>query len=278
MLLKDELRVLLEQDPILYSDLQGLIEQMLDEIGSVDAELRDQLIYTMFGRLISEGYVTEQQAIYILDRCREKLVEGIGEVESDTVFTRSFSALTITLILQKDRQTPFLSTEILFHVFKEGMNYLKLEQDVRGHVPGKGWAHSIAHGADLLTEIVRHPEFPSRLFVNVLDTINICLFKNRTGPYIDDEEERLLFAIDALIEKGISTSELTAFIQQLSTSLHDVQRQNGYELDFYWKRSNMIHFLRGFYFRLVYKNTHPDLRDEILAILQNWHTQMYGTE
>ena len=35
--------------------------------------------------------------------------------------------------------------------------WLLRERDLRGFVPGKGWAHAVAHGADALGTLARSP-------------------------------------------------------------------------------------------------------------------------
>lgn len=275
MTLKFELKEMRGDEFSNHPDIDSLIERMLDDIGSTDAELRDQLIYTAFGKLIAGDYLTQQQLEHILETCRHNLFVGIGATSSDLVFTRSFSSLVIALILQKDRLRPFLQKEVVLEVFEESMKYLALEQDVRGHVDGKGWAHSIAHGADLLAETVRHPSFPPNLFSGVLKTIEVCVFKEMTAPYIDDEEERLVFVLEALIEKGISDHTLGEWVNDVSNTLQDVHRKEEFSVRFFWKRSNVINFLRGFYFRLLYKDEHLELRARISKILQQWHIHLY---
>ncbi|MDE1547788.1 DUF2785 domain-containing protein [Jeotgalibaca caeni] len=265
MTLKNELRNLEASLP--DSDINVLIEKMLGNIGSTDSELRDTLIYQTFGKLICEDYVTNEQMEHILEVCLRNLFMNIGQKESDSVFTRSFSSLVMVLVLDKDQEKQFLSEDILKKTTISSMNYLKLEEDIRGHVVGKGWAHSIAHGADLLTAAIRHPSFDPTLSFECLETIQGCLFK--TGhPFMDEEEERLLFAVEALQEKGVSENDMENWIWKIFDELNEVLEKEGYSLNFFWKKSNVIHFLRGYYFRLLYKNRCLKLRETIGTILE----------
>ncbi|GGP14526.1 DUF2785 domain-containing protein [Oceanobacillus neutriphilus] len=259
-------------------DLNALIEKMLDNIGTTDAELRDALIFNTFGKLILEDCLTNKQMEYILDVCLHKLFLGIEEKESDLVFTRSCSALVIGIILHKDRQKRFLQDGAAVKTIKQSIEYLNLEEDTRGYVEGKGWAHSIAHGADLLTEAIKHPCFDNRLSFECLETMKRCLFKEGTtkSPYIDEEEERLLFVLEALIDKGIKDKEITFLILDITDKLQELKTKEGDNLNFYWKKSNAVNFLRGLYFRLLYKNTYPEIRKNIAAILEQWHRETYN--
>ncbi|MED3553686.1 DUF2785 domain-containing protein [Cytobacillus praedii] len=259
-------------------DMDSLIEKMLGSIGSIDSELRDKLIYNTFGKLIMEDFLTVKQMHHIIDICYKNLFFDIGQKASNTVFTRSFSALVIALIIEKDREKRFLSDDIILKLINGSIEYLNLETDIRGYVEEKGWAHSIAHGADLLSETIRHPLFNTKFSYKCLETIKHCLFKESTDdtPYVDDEEERLIFAVEALMEKGITSNEIESWVVELSNELNELLENEGYSLNFFRKRSNVVNFLRGFYFRLLYKNSNLKLRENIVTALKHWHEKLYN--
>lgn len=279
MTLKLELKAIDYETVLKRSDLDNnLIDRMLDNIGSTDPELRDTLIFNTLGTLIMKDYLTGSQMEHIVEVCRSNLFLGIEKIESDFVFTRSFSSLVLGLLLQKDRERPFLREDIVLKTIEESISYLNLEKDIRGYVEGKGWAHSIAHGADLLTKAIKHPSFNNSLSIKCLEAIKQCLFKETTtkGPFIDDEEERLLFALEALMDKRITENEINTWIVDVSDSLQVLLKQEGYSLNFFWKRSNVITFLRGLYFRQLYEGEYSDSRKIIIDVLQQWHQQLYS--
>ncbi|MFD2445495.1 DUF2785 domain-containing protein [Bacillus sp. CGMCC 1.16607] len=276
MSLKSELKNV--DTALLQSNLDSLIDRMLDNIGSVDSELRDTLIFNTFGKLILEDYLTEKQMEHILKVCLCRLFMNIGQKGNDSVFTRSFSALVIGLVLEKDSEKRFLSGDILKQATEGSIEYLKLEKDIRGYVEGKGWAHSIAHGADLLTSAIRHPNFNFTLSSECLEIIKICLFKESISglPYVDDEDERLIFAVEALMEQGLTDSDIEIWILKISNELKKLLENEGYSLNYFWKRSNVVNFLRSFYFRLLYKSDYLRLRENIVKILEQLHSQLYN--
>ena len=112
-------------------DLDRLTERMLKEIGSTDPELRDDLIYRTFVRLIHGSYLTPKKMTYITEICLENLFLSIGERDSDSVFTRSFSALVIALILEKDREQSFLDHELAVRAIESSILI-----DGSGQTPG----------------------------------------------------------------------------------------------------------------------------------------------
>ncbi|WP_220349848.1 DUF2785 domain-containing protein [Virgibacillus dokdonensis] len=126
-----------------FSDdqLDSLLEEMLENIGHTDPEIRDDLIFNSFVKLILKDYVTKEQTIYILQKCMSEqyLFFNIEDKTiGDSVFTRSFSALVIATILYKDATTRNLSSELVLYAIHVGIEYLLLEQDYRGYVEEKG--------------------------------------------------------------------------------------------------------------------------------------------
>ncbi|MFC4560119.1 DUF2785 domain-containing protein [Virgibacillus kekensis] len=282
MKLKETLEILNDKDNFSVEnvDLYNLIDSMLVNIGTTDPVLRDTLMYTTFGKLVMEDYLSEEQMKYILrvSLDNEHLFFKIGERDSDSVFTRSFSALVVALILEKEKQDRFLEPEILVNTTNASLTYLSKERDIRGYVEEKGWAHSIAHGADMLEGAIRGKDFDRDLTGRCLETIKVCLFKGEAGdgPYIDDEEERLIFAVEALLDKGLPAEALDNWVVGLSESLQDVWNEEGFSLLFFRKKSNVLNFLKALYFRLAFRGECSGVRESIQSLLKQWHDKFYS--
>lgn len=110
MVLKQELKELnWDEFKVNEDGKKRLIDAMLAEIGSVDPELRDHLIYSSFAKLILNDYLNQSLMAHILDVCLDPfhLFYKLGETDTDSVFTRSFSALVIALLLEKDQHDQF---------------------------------------------------------------------------------------------------------------------------------------------------------------------------
>ncbi|MBB2482172.1 DUF2785 domain-containing protein [Bacillus sp. APMAM] len=265
--MKDEEISLLNQDE--------LVDMMLKYIGDTDSVLRDDLIYLTFCRLVENSLI----GFSLMERILETSIGAnylffqIGEVNSDSVFKRSFSALAVQLILNQDIEERFLSKELVEKSIQSSFHYLQKENDVRGFVEEKGWAHSIAHGADLLTTAISHPVFYPSQIPDALETIRSCLFKN--GSYIDDEDERLIFAIDALLDKGLSDELLGDWLQRISSSLDEIFKMESYSFHFYRTRTNMMNFLKSLYFRLGFMDRGQESRVQIAHIIKRWHDVVY---
>jgi hypothetical protein len=268
--LKIELKGLDFDNPetIIHKHLDTLIKDMIENIGSTDSELRDKLIYTSFYHLINKNYLDHQQMEYLLQTCLDQnhLFLCIGSKTDDSVFTRAFSSLVVALVLGKDRIERFLSEDTVKKTIESSMKYLLEEEDTRGYVEEKGWAHSIAHGADLLDEVVKHPLFNMSLATECMDTIRRCILIETA--YVDDEDERLISSIISLLEKGMNENLLKDLVTDLSDEVTEIRASNGFSPTFFRKNTNLNQFLKSLYFRLHFLERGTQTRKEIEGILK----------
>lgn len=231
-------------------NLIELTTYMLKHLGSLDSELRDKLIYRTFCKMITNNYLSQshlkQMLATILDD--KYLFKGIGLKEDDSVFTRSFSTLLIALILDADNRKDFLSQDTVLLVKDCLLKYMLMEQDLRGYVKDKGWAHSIAHGADVLDELVKSHKLDQGAYKNIL-TIIINKVHVYDYAYHDDEDERLITPIIAMLQRGLPENDLIEYIEGISNYLE--QKNKELAVENYWiLYANTKSFLRSLHFRM----------------------------
>ena len=230
-------------------EVNKLLQFMLQNIGNLDAYLRDDLVYGGFCHLILNEKLSAEQLELILTTCMndEHLFLNITHKDpSDDVFTRSFSSLVITLIFEKDREKRSLPEELVVEAIQRSIHYLSLEKDYRGIVNTKGWAHAVAHGSDLLTEAIRHPLMSdSQLLCIALQGLKSCL--HTEYALIDEEEERMLPVIDALLEKGLTDEQLLTWLRELHyIEVEDWYKKYRYEWNVRrFETSLLRHLLKG---------------------------------
>ncbi|MGE7623033.1 DUF2785 domain-containing protein [Viridibacillus sp. NPDC096237] len=250
---------ILERKALIAKQGDELLSNMLQEIGAVDAELRDQLIYRTFMEMLGDRLLTHEQMHFLFRECvsEKYLFFQVGDEQSDTVLTRSFTALLLTGILTTDAELGFLPNEELATYLEKSGYYLQRERDIRGFIDGKGWAHSIAHGADLAAATVRHPAFELRMAPPILQAIKECLWKN--AVYVDDEEERLIVVIEAMMEKGVPEEVLIEWAEQVFDKLDHHLYSRGYDQSYFKARTCTLHFMKTLYFALKIKKIMPKL-------------------
>lgn len=183
------------------SDAGPVAEALLEHFGSADPRIRDTLAVTLMDRLIEEDRLTLGERVALLRAALDEghLFLGIGESGTDRVFRRSFSVLLVPMVLGSDRGGA-LSQDLVVWALDRVLAYSRMERDWRGYVPGKGWAHAVAHTADALGIAGRHPKTPGSRAPDVLSAIHDLA----TIPYPLGyrEDDRLALAAYQILQSG----------------------------------------------------------------------------
>ena len=188
-----------ERQVYMQAHEEQLLTNMVKHIGDSSSTLRDQTNYRLFVELLSANYWTVERLRPLTMQLinEEHLFLHIQDREAtEAVFTRSFSALWLTALLHADAQLRFLQADDLTLIFQQVARYFLREHDVRGYINDEqGWAHSMAHVADLCVACIRHPQFEVRYAPMILQGVKDAFWKG--SVYIDDEEERFVKVIEA---------------------------------------------------------------------------------
>ncbi len=121
---------------------------LLKYIGNRDPKIRDTGVYFTLLSLFKNQQITNEQVVWLKNYLLQDdvLFFHILEPENDGVFTRSFAVLFLSLVIDQD-QANFHVLELSdYEEIQERMaTYILLEQDGRGFVAEKGWAHVYSH-------------------------------------------------------------------------------------------------------------------------------------
>ena len=170
-------------------------------LASPDPALRDDLAYSILARWIARpNILSSKQLIALTDEWRANLNTGIGESGNDLVVKRSFSALCLASLAEREAKTPFMGANRYHQLVAEASNYLQAEKDLRGYDPRLGWVHATAHAGDLLQGLAHSTQMSKDEEVAILAAIAHRL---STAPqiYIQGEQDRLAAAVDALLRR-----------------------------------------------------------------------------
>ncbi|WP_346942024.1 DUF2785 domain-containing protein [Clostridium sp.] len=267
-LLKEKL-IKIKMNGYINNDPDNVIKISLDMmkcIGSVDYELRDELIYSTFVKWTINNVITSEQMHQLLKISldEEHLFYKIGEKDTDSVFTRTFSLLFIPLALYLDSNTKFLTKEETIYIKDRVIKYLELEKDIRGYVVEKGWAHSTAHGADALDEIAKSQYINYDELLEILHAIKnrVCI-NNYT--YINKEDDRLVTAVMTVFSRNlIDDNEIVEWIKDFS----NIEKTGKYPEEHHLI-VNIRNFLRSLYFEMLYKKSPEIFTKAISETLEN---------
>lgn len=247
---------------------QKVILSMLKHIGSPDSELRDNLIYQTFCQFILESKLDNDLLIEILDICisDQFLFKGIGEKNTDSVFTRSFTSLLIALILYLDNRDDFLSRAKVLEVKDKLISYVHLEKDVRGYVREKGWAHSVAHAADAFDELVKNKKMKESNYPEIVKAILGKIYQAER-VYIHDEEERMIIPIvqmaDNVLEKEVLESWIKNRRKELEKDKNELE-----EVNYWFLVANYKNFLKSLSLTIIDKPSLSSLQSVVLHAIK----------
>lgn len=249
-----DLEALLSADPwpsAIHAD--ALAPVLLENLASPDPDLRDRLSFSLLDRIVTGRHVSTAGMTALLTRAvdPQHLFAGLGRTDDDSVFVRSFSALVIALCLDRDRETGELNRSMVRTALDRVLRYAALERDFRGHVPGKGWAHAVAHGADALGALLCHPALESPADVEAILHAVRC-FATVPYPLGYLEDDRLALAVFlGLGSTGQAAKVPDALWESFLDRFRPVDEEGGDPAEATLRRSNAVHFLRSLYFRLL---------------------------
>ncbi|WP_074593279.1 DUF2785 domain-containing protein [Bacillus cereus] len=249
-------------------NIDPLSSSMLEHIGDTDSYLRDKLIYSTFYHLIKKDYISHTHLQKLLSESisDKYLLYKIHSDDEDAVFTRTFTTLLITLIIDADTNHNFLSQADLLHVKDQLVLYMNNEHDFRGYVQDHGWAHSIAHASDTFEALIRSPKLETLYYEEILQTLlnKVCV---HSIYYKYEEDERLVYPIVAMLQSGLKEEVLILALHDLVAQL-PVKKQTLHIESYEYLYGNIKSFLRSLFFRLRTMSICKETECEIEKLLQ----------
>jgi hypothetical protein len=246
-----------------------LVRELSGYLGTPDPELRDDLAYTILDVwIVYRNQLTANELRSLKSDWESNLRAGIGETGTDSVLLRSFSALCLAALAERDLKSPFLSEESYRTLLNDSFTYLKEERDLRGFDVIKGWIHSTAHTADLLGALAANPRFRVEDQARVLQAISERL--SAAGQIFSyGEQDRLAVAVAAIAAR--KDFDAAGFHRWLST-LDETDRK-------VWKDSppndallktfqNNNYMLQALAARLYAKPKTPEITAALESVIQ----------
>jgi hypothetical protein len=246
------------------------LDELLHNLGSTDAELRDELSLTILSSWLEGRVYSDEQMRALLSPLMENLNQGLGEKGTDTVFLRTFSVLVLAELIHCDNKRPYLTQVEVLDVLKKALTYLLAEKDPRGYVPGKGWAHALAHTADLLMVLANSRHLNAENLEEILQGIKTSLVNSGHAIYTNDEDERLVRVVSTILERDLLSIEKLAAWSQSLVRVDDNSRWKDAYLDEGRDRArhNIKTFLRSLHYRLIKSGKQRMQAMEFIPILQ----------
>lgn len=238
--------------------IENLTEELLNGIGSTDPDVRDSIGYETYANWLDQGKIPPEMMRACITRLTVNLEQGLGERDTDTVFLRSFSALLLAETVHHDNKNHMLEKDEIHNILIKCLVYLKGERDARGYIEGKGWAHALAHTADLLYTLASNRFIDRGELEQIMHAITSKLTEPTDWAYRHGEDDRLMQAAAGVVQRNLLDeafySQWLAFIltPTWKGSFASLPQNNAF--------FNTRNFLRGFYLFLLELKDNP-IRD-----------------
>lgn len=240
-----------------YEVLEGgkafaLAKELSGNLKSSDPELRDDLAYSILATWVLEkDAFTADELLALEEEWRGNLKTGIGESGTDSIFGRSFSALCLSAIAERELKTPFLGEERYRKLLEAALNYLRDEKDLRGFDAEKGWIHATAHTADLLAALARHSSFTKQDQGAALRAIWWKL-EGADVVFAFGEQDRLANVLAAMAErKDFDAAGFQEWIFQMDKTDQAIWKDSPPRMEGLQRFENDTHLLSAFVARLA---------------------------
>jgi hypothetical protein len=249
----------------------ALAQELSQLFASPDPELRDDLAYAILARWIARPNILQPPELQALaDQWRGNLKSGIGESGTNSVLKRSFSALCLSSIAEREAKTPFLGEQRYHQLLADALTYLQTERDLRGYDAKLGWIHATAHTADLLQALAASPLLSKAEQGGILSALATRL-SSAPEVYTQGEQDRMAAAILAVIRRSDYD---TASFEGGLTKLQDEDKKvwaNPLTPETLARYQNHTYFLRALAVRISLDPETPrilDYKQRVLGILR----------
>lgn len=242
-------------------DLTGELTAML---GDPDPRVREEIALATLGTWIHQGVYDELLPGLGAGMCTG-LTVGLGEHGTDTVFRRSYSALVLTECIERDTRMRLVSADDVLSWGDRLSSWFVREQDLRGFLPGHGWAHAIAHGADAIGALARSPHLGANELTVLLDVIADRLVLPTEEFFVAGEADRLALAVMHVLRRDLLDIKLIEpWVVRVAGS---AMPGGSYDVHPFRVSGNAQAFLRSLQLQLALAKPQPAVRSDLLLVL-----------
>lgn len=244
--------------------LAELTSELTAMLGDTDPRVRDGLAYPTLAAWISEG-VYDDLLHGLGDGMAAGLDVGLGSDGTDTVFRRSFSARILGECIARDNKKQLLAPDTLMTWGDRAASWWVRERDLRGFVPGQGWAHAVAHGADVIGTLAQAPAMGRLELTVLLDVVADRLLQPTGYLWCHGEDDRVAAAIMNVLRRDlVALDVLEPWLARIATKAGPSGPKN---TDVYLVSGNVQSFLRALYLQLALARKPPANRADLLLTI-----------
>lgn len=255
--------------------LENLTDILFSYLSSVDPELRDDIAYFVYANWLKQERYSSEMIRSHVDKLLANLEKGIGETSSDTVFIRAFSVLLLAEIVHNDNKKPLLDKPQVTEILEKAIWYIGAEKDPRGFIPVKGWAHALAHTADLVLVLARNRHIDAADLWSLLATISTKIVHSTNHVNIHSEDDRLAKAIIEIMRRDLITlNQLEAWASSLTHPDGKTWKDAPVEEEKNRAFQNTRNLLRSLHLALLEQSEEFPDREKLIKLVLNTLTNL----
>jgi len=247
----------------------ALAQELSSHLGSPDPELRDDLSYSILAVwIIRQQRFSPEELVQLNEEWTANLRDGIGQSGTDSIFKRSFSALCLSSLAERELKAPFLGQLRYRKLLDATLDYLRDEKDVRGFDATKGWIHSTAHAADLLAALASSPWFTKPDQAAVLNAITQRLaMANEVFTY--GEQDRLANVVAVTASRtDFDLNRFQSWLAEMDAADQEVWKDSPPKLPALQRFQNDSYMLRAVISQLLQRPSTPALLEVQKSVLK----------
>ncbi len=244
--------------------LDELTIELTEMLGDTDPHRRDEIGYTTLATWVSEG-VYDDLLPGLGDGMTAGLAVGLGRQDDDSVFRRSFSALVLAECIKRDSLRHLVTADTLMRWGDSLAGWLVRERDLRGFVPGKGWAHALAHGADAMGALAGSEAMGLLELTVLLDVLADRLLVSTPHRFVHGEDDRLAAATMMILRRDVvGLDVLEPWLARVAQHADTAGAEGS---DPFQATGNVQSYLRALYLQLALAPQPPICRANLLLAL-----------
>jgi Protein of unknown function (DUF2785) len=181
-------------------------------VASSDSALRDGIAFEALSFMFRQEKLGDAVKVRIardlLKRLSSRAASG---------FEAPFAALVLAEVVRADGLKAYLPGDLRAAIGEGAVTFVAGVRDYRGFDEREGWRHGVAHGADLLMQIVRNTAYADPSLLERLRDVVASQVAPSAHFYIYGEPERLMMPVIFLAQRKVFTeAEWSAWFERVS--------------------------------------------------------------
>jgi hypothetical protein len=231
----------------------GLAVALLGCVAEPNPKIRDGVVFEGISTWLRAGDISAEtlQSLYT------GLIEQISNTDDPEGFRQPFAALILSEVARTDRIEPWMTESQRKTLVLVTAKYLAGVSDYRGFSESEGWRHGVAHGSDIVLQLVLNEKVTTGQIHMLLGSVLIQIAPEGGIFYIYGEPTRLARAVSyAYLQGKVAEAEWLAWFEKVSNPAPLTNWAESYSSQAgLAKRHNTLAFLQAMHFNATAANS-----------------------